>query len=82
METQRALGERVLEAGMALDEMVSTYGIRVVLAGLAAASEVRGDMASDEWQGPEGLFDPAWQRLAARLERMARSRDLPKDGAL
>jgi hypothetical protein len=81
MEMERALGERVLEAGMALDEMVGTYGIRVVLAGLATACEVQGDMAADEWQGPEGLFDPVWQRLASKLNRLARSRDLPKDAA-
>jgi hypothetical protein len=80
METESALGERITEAGMALDELVSTYGIRVVLAGLAAACEVRGDMAGDEWQGPEGLFDPVWERLASKLDRLAKSRDLPQDG--
>jgi hypothetical protein len=74
-------GDKIAEAGMAIDELVGTYGIRVVLAGLAMACEVQGDLAADEWQGPEGLFDPAWQRLAAKLDRLARSRDLPKDGA-
>jgi hypothetical protein len=81
MKTESALGDRVPQVGMALDELVSVYGIRVVLAGLATACEVRGDMAGDEWQGPEGLFDPVWQRLASKLDRLARSRDLPKDGA-
>jgi hypothetical protein len=80
METTKATGERVLEVGMALDDMIGTYGIRVVLAGLATACEVEGDLAADEWQGPEGLFDPAWERLAVRLARLAQSRGLPKDG--
>ena len=58
---------------------MSINGIRAVLAGLATACEVRGDIASDEWEGPEGAFDPVWLRLAARIRRIASSGDLPKD---
>jgi hypothetical protein len=47
METERAMGEKVAEAGMALDEMVSVYGIRVVLAGLTTACE--GGGGAGDW---------------------------------